>query len=45
MEQTQTNVEPVTISEVMGLDTWNTTRSDEELNDFISRREAAIANL
>lgn len=36
-------VEPVTMSEVLELATWERPRTDEELQSFISRREAAIA--
>lgn len=43
MEQTSVNVEPVTMSEVLELATWDRPRTNEELKDFISLREAAIA--
>lgn len=35
-------VEPVTMSEVLELATWDRPRTDEELQNFISRREAAL---
>lgn len=43
METTGSNIEDVTMSEVLELATWNRERSDAELEDFISSREAAIA--
>lgn len=44
MESTQTtDVEQVTMSEVLELATWDRQRTDEELKSFISAREAAIA--
>lgn len=42
MEADQTNIEPVTMSEVLELATWDRPRSDEELRSFISSREAII---
>lgn len=39
---TQGNIEPVTISEVLALTTWDRPRTNEELRDFISQRESAI---
>ena len=41
---TQSTVEPVTMSEVLELATWDRPRSNEDLRDFISRR-SAIAGL
>jgi hypothetical protein len=43
MELTKAAVEPVTMSEVLSLATWDRPRSAEELQSFISRREAALA--
>lgn len=37
------SIEPVTMSEVLGLATWDRVRTDEELRDFISRRESALS--
>lgn len=42
MESTQGNIEPVTISEVLSLTSWDRPRTTEELRDFISQREAAL---
>lgn len=42
METTQATIEPVTISEVLQLASWERPRTNEELRDFISRREAII---
>lgn len=36
------SIEPVTLSEVLSLATWDRPRSNEELRDFISRREATV---
>ncbi|MFZ2126090.1 MAG: hypothetical protein WAV04_01095 [Candidatus Microsaccharimonas sp.] len=43
MEASEVNVEPVTMSEVLELATWDRPRTDEELQNFISRREAALS--
>ena len=37
-------VEPVTMSEVLELASWDRTRSDDELRNFIARRENIVAN-
>lgn len=42
METEISSVEPVTMSEVLELATWDRPRSNEELQNFISRRESAI---
>lgn len=42
METNEINVEPVTMSEVLELASWDRPRTDDELRGFISRREAAI---
>lgn len=42
MESIQSTVEPVTISELLSLATWDRPRSNDELRDFISQREAII---
>ena len=44
MESTSSNVEPVTMSEVLELATWDRPRSNEELRNFISQRESIISN-
>jgi len=41
---TQAEIEPVTISDVMHLTTWDRPRTNEELRDFISQR-AVVAGL
>jgi hypothetical protein len=43
METETSSVEPVTMSEVLELATWDRPRTNEELQNFISRREAAIS--
>lgn len=45
METTTEGIEPVTLSEVLALDTWNEVRSSEQLQGFISRRHEAVAGL
>jgi hypothetical protein len=42
MESTQSTVEPVTISDVLSLATWDRPRTNDELRDFISKRESLI---
>lgn len=42
MENTQAIVEPVTMSEVLELATWDRPRTTEELVDFIAQREAVL---
>ncbi|MDB5162106.1 MAG: hypothetical protein JWM52_614 [Candidatus Saccharibacteria bacterium] len=44
MDTQTSSVEPVTMSEVLQLATWDRPRSTEELRNFISRREAIISN-
>lgn len=43
MDSTTSTIEPVTLTEVLELATWDRPRSDEELDTFISRRESAVA--
>ncbi|MFZ1250161.1 MAG: hypothetical protein WAR37_01810 [Candidatus Microsaccharimonas sp.] len=42
MESTKASIEPVTISDVLSLATWDRPRSNDELRDFISQRESAL---
>jgi len=42
MDSTQTNVEKVTMSEVLELATWDRPRTDEELRSFVSNRESIL---
>jgi hypothetical protein len=44
MDLTQSIIEPVTLSEVLELATWDKPRSSEDLRDFISKR-SSIAGL
>lgn len=37
-------IEPVTLTEILGLNSWDRQRSDDELREFIAGREVAIAN-
>jgi len=43
MEITPSQVEPVTMSEVLELASWDRPRSTQELRSFISQREAIIS--
>ncbi len=43
METEISSVEPVTMSEVLELATWDRPRTNEELQNFISSREAALS--
>jgi hypothetical protein len=43
METEKANVEPVTMSEVLELATWDRPRTTDELKNFIASREAAIS--
>ena len=43
MDITSSQIEPVTMSEVLELATWDRPRSNQELRNFISSREAIIA--
>jgi len=43
MDMTSSQIEPVTMSEVLELATWDRPRSNQELRNFISSREAIIA--
>ncbi len=42
MESTQASIEPVTLSEVLQLATWDRPRSNDELRDLVSRRASLI---
>lgn len=42
MEPTQSIIEPVTISELLDLATWDKPRSTEDLQDFISKRSSVV---
>lgn len=42
MEITQSIIEPVTMSEVLNLATWDKPRTNEDLRDFISKRSSIV---
>lgn len=42
MESTQATIEPVTISDVLQLASWDRPRTNEELRDFVSRRTSYL---
>jgi len=37
-------IEPVTLTEILGLNSWDRQRSDDELREFVANREIALAN-
>jgi len=43
MDITSSQIEPVTMSEVLELASWDRPRSNQELREFISSREAIVA--
>lgn len=43
MDTNSSQIEPVSISEVLNLASWDRPRSSEELKNFISLREAVIS--
>ena len=46
MEDTNgTEVELVTKSDILGLNTWDRPRTNDELASFVTRRQAAVANI
>lgn len=45
METTTDGIEPVTLSEVLALDTWNQARTSDQLQSFISRRHQEVGTL
>ena len=44
MDITTSQIEPVTLSEVLAIASWDRPRSNQELRQFISKREAIIAD-
>jgi hypothetical protein len=42
MELSQSIIEPVTMSEVLDLATWDKPRSNEDLRDFVSKRSSLL---
>jgi hypothetical protein len=38
MEEALSDIEPVTLSEVLGLDSWNQPRNSDDLQNFIIRK-------
>jgi len=45
IEIQETDVESVTMSDILNLSSWDRPRTNDELNNFISRREAAISDI
>jgi hypothetical protein len=43
MDTTSSQIEPVTMSEVLEIASWDRPRSNQELRSFISTREAIIS--
>jgi len=44
MDTTSSQIEPVSMSEVLQLASWDRPRSNQELRNFISTREAIVDN-
>lgn len=42
---TAPTAEPVTMSDMLNVASWNRQRTDDELRSFIARRENSVANL
>jgi hypothetical protein len=42
MDSTTSQIEPVTLSEVLEINSWDRPRSNDELRNFISTREAIV---
>jgi len=42
MELSQSIIEPVTMSEVLDLATWDKPRSNEDLRDFVTKRSSLL---
>lgn len=38
-------IENVSMSEILGLASWDRPRSDEQIRNFISRREAEVSDI
>ncbi len=45
METSNSQIEQVTLSDLLELDSWNRERSDEELKSFIEKREALLSRV
>ncbi len=43
MESSEATIEPVTMSEVLELATWDRPRSNDELRDFVTRRASIVS--
>lgn len=44
MDISETNIESVTMTDILQLSTWDRPRTSEELISFIDRREAELSN-
>ena len=42
MQPSQSSIEPVTMSEVLQLATWDRPRTNEELRDFVTHRASLL---
>jgi len=45
VDSTNQQLQPVTVSDVFQLASWNRERSDDELQSFLNRREQELATL
>jgi len=42
MDSSYSGIEAVTVSEILGLDSWNQPRTSEDLQDFINRKHEEL---
>lgn len=45
MESSHNGIEAVTMSEILGLDTWNQPRTSEDLQSFITRKHEEVGTV
>ncbi len=45
MDTYHSGVEAVTMTEILGLDSWNRPRTSEDLQDFINRKHEQLATV
>lgn len=45
MDKSSADVEPVTVSDILGLDTWSRQRSTEELRGFINSKHDRLSDI
>ncbi len=45
MESSYSGIEAVTLTEILGLDSWNQPRTSEDLQSFINRKHEELATV